>query len=138
MTVRGWRGSRRLCGGSEWRLGWFAHELITGGGTGSPQHLLLAMGRREYYLFGMTKDLQVISVKLPLSDVRRIRGNRSEFVRKAVTEKLAREAAPPWEPKTATGRKLLRLRKQFLAEGGELLDNEGIAAELRERRGGIA
>jgi len=86
----------------------------------------------------MIEHLQVVSVKLPLADVRRIPGNRSEFVRKAVAEKLAREPAPTWRPKTATGRKLLKLRKRFLAEGGELLDAEGIAEELALRRGGLS
>jgi hypothetical protein len=84
----------------------------------------------------MTHDLKVLSVKLPLSDVRRIPGNRSEFVRQAVAEKLARESKPAWQPKTTTGRKLLQLRNQFLAQGGELLDTDGIADELRQRRGG--
>ena len=86
----------------------------------------------------MTQDLKVLSVKLPLSDVRRIPGNRSEFVRQAVAEKLARESGPAWRPKTATGRKLLKLRNQFLAQGGELLDADGIANELRQRRGGLS
>ena len=85
----------------------------------------------------MTNELKVLSVRLPLSEVRRIPGNRSEFVRQAVSEKLARESAPAWRPKTATGRKLLKLRHQFLAQGGELLDEDGIAQELRERRGGL-
>jgi hypothetical protein len=80
----------------------------------------------------------VLSVKLLLSDIRRIPGNRSEFVRQAVAEKLARESSPAWRPKTATGRKLLKLRNQFLAQGGELLDADGIADELRQRRGGLA
>ena len=86
----------------------------------------------------MTHDLKVLSVKLPLSDVRRITGNRSQFVRRAVAEKLARESAPAWRPKTAAGRKLLKLRNQFLAQGGELLDADGIAEELRQRRGGLS
>ncbi|MGA2544186.1 MAG: hypothetical protein ABSG78_21770 [Verrucomicrobiota bacterium] len=86
----------------------------------------------------MTHNLRVLSVKLPLSDVRRIPGNRSAFVRQAVAEKLARQSAPAWQPKTSTGRKLLELRNQFLAQGGELLDAEGIAEELRRRRGGLA
>jgi hypothetical protein len=85
----------------------------------------------------MTQDLRVLSVKLPLADVRRIPGNRSRFVRQAVAEKLARESGPAWRPKTATGRKLLKLRNQFLAQGGELLDSNGIAHELRQRRGGL-
>jgi len=86
----------------------------------------------------MTHDLKLLSVKLPLSDVRRIPGNRSEFVRQAVAEKLARQSSPAWQPRTPTGRKLLRLREQFLARGGELLDADGIADELRRRRGGLA
>jgi hypothetical protein len=86
----------------------------------------------------MTHDLMVISVKLPLSDLRRIPGRRSSFVRQAVAEKLARQPLPLWEPKTSTGRRLLELRNQFLAQGGELLDADGIAKELRHRRGGLA
>jgi hypothetical protein len=42
----------------------------------------------------MTRDPQIVSIKLPLADVLRIPGNRSEFVRQAVAEKLARESAP--------------------------------------------
>jgi hypothetical protein len=86
----------------------------------------------------MTRDLKVVSVKLPLSEVRRITGNRSEFVRQAVSEKLARQSGPVWRPKTATGRKLVKLRQQFLAKGGELLDGDGVAEELRQRRGGLS
>jgi Arc/MetJ-type ribon-helix-helix transcriptional regulator len=86
----------------------------------------------------MTKDLQLVSVKLPASDLRRIRGNRSDFVRRAVAEKLARETRPGWKPKTGMGRRLLRLRQRYLAEGGTLLDSKEFAQELRERRGGIA
>jgi hypothetical protein len=85
----------------------------------------------------MTRDPQIVSIKLPLADVLRIPGNRSEFVRQAVAEKLARESVAPWRPRTATGRKLLTLRERFLEGGGELLDPEGIAQELRERRGGV-
>jgi hypothetical protein len=91
----------------------------------------------RYYRLGMTTELQVISVKLPAGDVRKIPGNRSKFVREAVEEKLARESQTEWRPKTAMGRKLLKLRKRFIAEGGELLDDEGIARELRSRRGGL-
>ena len=86
----------------------------------------------------MTHNLKLLSIKVPLSDVRRIRGNRSDFVRRAIAEKLAREASPAWRPKTRTGRKLLALRRQFLSQGGELLDADGIAEELRRRRGGLA
>jgi hypothetical protein len=85
----------------------------------------------------MTQDLKVLSVKVPVADVRRIPGNRSEFIRQAVAEKLAREGTSAWRPKTATGRKLFKLRNQFLAQGGELLDAKGVAQELRQRRGGL-
>ena len=92
-----------------------------------------------YYLFGMTKDLQAVTVKIPVSDLMRIaESNRSEFIREAVSEKLARQAAPVWKPRTETGRKLLALREQFIKTGGELLDTEGITEELRARRGGLA
>jgi hypothetical protein len=47
------------------------------------------------------------------------------------------KSSPAWRPKTATGRKLLKLRKRFLAEGGEVLDANGVAEELRQRRGGV-
>lgn len=85
----------------------------------------------------MTSGLKVISVKLPVAQMRRIPGNRSRFVREAVAEKLARESEPEWRPKTVFGKKLLRLREKFIAQGGELLDAEGIARELKSRRGGI-
>jgi hypothetical protein len=52
-------------------------------------------------------------------------------------EKLARNSIEGRRAKSAIGRKLLALRNQFVAEGGELLDAEGIAAELRKRRGGL-
>ena len=89
-------------------------------------------------MLGMSHELKVVSLKLPLSVLRRIPGNRGEFVRQAVAEKLARQSTPAWRPKTATGRKLLKLRNQFLEQGGELLDADGIAEELRQRRGGLA
>jgi hypothetical protein len=87
----------------------------------------------------MTRTLQVVTVKVPLSDLRRIpESNRSEFIRSAVSEKLARQPASGWKPTTATGRKLLVLREKFIRSGGELLDSEGIANELKQRRGGLA
>jgi hypothetical protein len=86
----------------------------------------------------MTHNLKVLSVKLPLSDVRPIPGNRSKFVREAAHEKVLREARPAWRPKTATGRKLLKLRNQFVAQSGALLDSDGIAYELRQRRGRVS
>ena len=87
----------------------------------------------------MKEELQAVTVRIPVSDLGRIaESNRSEFIREAVSEKLARRRVPVWRPKTATGRKLLALRAQFVEAGGELLDNEGITEELRARRGGLA
>jgi hypothetical protein len=91
------------------------------------------------YLWGMTNSLQPVTVKIPLSDLRRMpEPNRSEFIRAAVSEKLGREAGARWALKTARGRKLLALREKYIRAGGELLDSEGIAEELRHRRGGLA
>ncbi|NJK92647.1 MAG: hypothetical protein HC904_12955 [Blastochloris sp.] len=87
----------------------------------------------------MTDSLQIVSVKLPLSHLRRIRGNRSSFLREAVEEKLLREApAPSWKPQTALGRNLLRLREKSRKHGLEPLDARGISQELRRRRGGLS
>lgn len=86
----------------------------------------------------MKEELQAVTVKIPVSDLLRIvESNRSEFIREAVSEKLARRAAPVWKPKTKTGRKLLALRAQFIEAGGELLDSEDITEEPRARRGGL-
>jgi Arc/MetJ-type ribon-helix-helix transcriptional regulator len=87
----------------------------------------------------MTTTLQPVSVKLRVGDLRRIpTENRSEFIRDAVSEKLARMKKTGWVPRTATGRKLAALRGRFVEAGGELLDADDIARELRERRGGLA
>ncbi len=85
----------------------------------------------------MPTNLKVVTVKLPKSDLRRIpRGApRSEFIRAAVTEKLARLETPARKPRTALGRKLLALSDRF---EGERLEPEAIAQEQRERRGGVA
>jgi hypothetical protein len=86
----------------------------------------------------MPTDLKIVTVKLPKSDLLRIpRGrSRSEFIRLAVSEKLAKLEKPAWKPKTSLGRAMLRLRAKNIAQGAELLDSRGIAAELRARRGG--
>lgn len=87
----------------------------------------------------MTATLKLVSVKLPVSDLRRIpEANRSEFIRSAVAEKLNRMESPPLVPKSAAGRRMLALRCSFVKRGGRLLDAEGIAAEIRQRRGGVA
>ncbi len=84
----------------------------------------------------MTKGLSLVSVKLPLHDLRRIPSqNRSRFIREAVAEKLERVKKPKWTPKTAYGKELWALRQKFIADGGKLLDREGIERELKERSG---
>jgi hypothetical protein len=87
----------------------------------------------------MTSSLKAVSVRLPVSDLRRIpEANLSTFIRDAVHEKLARLQAPEWRPATRAGKRMAELRKRNLARGEELLDEAGIAAELRQRRGGLA
>jgi hypothetical protein len=94
---------------------------------------------RIYYGFHMKEEKHTVSVAMPVQDWLRIPAeNRSEFIRDAIGEKLARMEKAPWRPKTSVGRKLIQLRQQFIANGGELLDSHGLAAELRERRGGLA
>ena len=84
--------------------------------------------------------LRAITVKLPAATLSRIPGNRSRFIREAVTERLDRERshAGPWTPKTAVGRKLKSLRDKSRKQGTQPLDAEAVAAELRSRRGGLA
>jgi Arc/MetJ-type ribon-helix-helix transcriptional regulator len=80
--------------------------------------------------------MRIISLKLPVEDLRRIRDrNRSEFIRGAVREKLEREAGRKWRPRTPAGRKLLGLSEKF---DGHRLDQSAIAEEIRQRRGGLA
>lgn len=88
----------------------------------------------------MTEELVTVSFKLPVSDLRRVpQRNRSGFYRKAIHDALESKASKPeWTPKTAAGKRMLELRKRYIARGGELLSADGIAAELRERRGGRA
>ena len=87
----------------------------------------------------MTAALKLVSVKLPVDDLRRIpEQNRSEFIRSAVAEKLNRLQSRPLEPKTPEVRRMLTLRRKFVKGGGRLLDAEGIADEIRRRRGGLA
>lgn len=87
----------------------------------------------------MTNTTQPVTVKLPVADLRRIpTRNRSAFIREAVREKLAHTRKEDWKPKTGLGRKLWALRQRHIDRGATLLDAEGIAAEIRERRGGLA
>ena len=61
---------------------------------------------------------------------------RSRFIISALEEKISRRE-PEWKPTTARGRRMAALLEKGRAEREPLLDDEGIAAELRERRGGI-
>jgi hypothetical protein len=73
-----------------------------------------------------------LRLKLPKSDLYRIPAkNRSEFIRQAVSEKLARLGSREWMPKTRLGKKLLRLSNAYR---GERFDPAQIAEEIRERR----
>lgn len=84
----------------------------------------------------MPTNLKIVTVKLPESYLARIPvQNRSEFIREAVAEKLSRTEVPNWRPKTALGQRLLELSDRY---SGERLDAEGIAKEIRQRRGGLA
>ena len=94
---------------------------------------------QRHYLSGVATPLQTVSVKLPESVLVQIGSRkRSAFVRQAVLNELNRQPESPWKPATPAGRKRAALRAAFIKRGGELLDCEGIAAELRARRGGLA
>lgn len=84
----------------------------------------------------MTKT---VSIKIPVQEFARIpKDNVSKFFRDAAREKLAREEQPKWKPKTAYGKKLLALRQKFIDSGGQLVDDDEILREIKERRGGLA
>ena len=80
-----------------------------------------------------------VSVKLPMKVFRSIPGahkGRSRFIISALEEKISRRETE-WKPATARGRKFQAILEKGAAERGEPLDAEGIARELRERRGGL-
>lgn len=85
---------------------------------------------------GMTK---VVSFKAPLKIFRALPGahqGRSRFIIAALEEKISRRESE-WQPTTERGRRLKAILDRGASERGEPLDAEGIARELRERRGGI-
>ncbi len=43
-----------------------------------------------------------------------------------------------YRPRTELGRKLLALRRAYVMSGGQLLDGDGLDAEIWLRRGGVA
>jgi len=67
----------------------------------------------------------------------------------AISELAHKELPPPigtdctgsiedtYRPRTALGKKLLALRHAYIEGGGALLDEDGLEAELRNRRGGV-
>jgi hypothetical protein len=80
---------------------------------------------------------KLVSVKLPEKIFRAIPGagqGRSRFIISALEEKIQRQESE-WQPKTEHGRRLKAILDKGAAERGEPLDREGIARELRERRG---
>ena len=82
---------------------------------------------------------KLISVKVPQNIFRALPGahkGRSRFIISALEEKINRRESE-WKPLTARGRRLASLLEKGRAEREPLLDAEGIARELRERRGGL-
>ena len=80
----------------------------------------------------MTKT---VSIKVPATLYRQIKGNVSQFFRDAAVEKLTHTPPPAWKPKTAHGKKLWRLRQKAIAGGMTLLTREELDAELKNRSG---
>ncbi len=82
-------------------------------------------------------ETKMLSVKVPTRIFRQLPAahqGRSRFVVSALEEKIRRSEAE-WEPTTARGRRLKALLDKGRAEREPLLDDEGIARELQERRG---
>jgi hypothetical protein len=82
-------------------------------------------------------ETKLVSVKLPIEVFRAIPGahqGRSQFIIAALREKLT-QSHLQWKPTTARGRRLAALLEKGRAEREPLLDSEGIARELAERRG---
>ena len=42
-----------------------------------------------------------------------------------------------YQPRTALGKRLMKLRRAYIENGGALLDDAAFEAELRSRRGGV-
>jgi hypothetical protein len=81
---------------------------------------------------------KIVSVKIPERLLRLMPPagkGRSRFVISALEEKIARRDSEEWKPKTQRGRRLAALLKKGQLERGPVLDSEGIARELMERRG---
>jgi len=53
----------------------------------------------------------------------------------ATVVKFASPVRRQYQPKTALGKKLVALRERAISKGMQLLDANGVAAEVKERRG---
>ena len=81
---------------------------------------------------------KVVSVKIPDRVLRHLPAagkGRSRFIITALEEKILRQSGPAWKPQSKRGQRLVALLKKGERERAPLLDEEGIAAELAERRG---
>jgi len=82
--------------------------------------------------------MKVVSVKIPERILKLLPApgeGRSRFILTALEEKISRSAHSPWQPTTERGRRLASLLKNGRLERVPLLDADGIAQELAERRG---
>jgi hypothetical protein len=82
-------------------------------------------------------ETKMLSVKVPLRIFRQLPGahqGRSRFIVSALAEKIQKSESE-WQPATARGRRLKAILDKGRAEREPLLDDEGIARELHERRG---
>jgi len=82
---------------------------------------------------------KMVSVKVPMRVFRNLppaHEGRSQFIIAALEEKIQRRESN-WEPQTTRGKRLKAILEKGAAERGAPLDAEGIARELRERRGGL-
>jgi hypothetical protein len=86
-----------------------------------------------------TTKTKLLSVKVPVELYRAMPGahkGRSRFIISALREKISRDESN-WKPASERGRRLAVLLQKGAPERGEPLDAEGIARELRERRGAL-
>ncbi len=81
---------------------------------------------------------KLISVKVPLKIFNALPGahkGRSRFIISALEEKISQSTEFQWKPTTERGRRMAALLEKGKAEREPLLDDEGIARELAQRRG---
>jgi len=126
------------------RFVWHLRRKINNKGTKTRRKLCgsLKSGFDREPDFGITlgmTTMKMISFKAPMRIFRALPGahnGRSRFIISALEEKISRREEE-WQPTTERGRRLKAILDRGAAERGAPLDAEGIAAELRERRGGI-